>query len=151
MIPVTGAGIPVTGAGLVPLLCGEDTQLNALAVVPYDTQNDILNYVIIPPLEPCKCKAVVQLETVDTLPNALPEGYKFIDGLSVTVYIGDQAIDLLPDNKKMEIVFAHWKEIPLSGKVILWWDPVGGLWREISTDSLSALSNPTGLFVLATK
>lgn len=97
-------------------------------------------------------KANVVIETVKTLPVALPNDVaKFVDALSISIVVNSSAIDRLPKNKSLTVSFAKnsiLTDTPYSVAILYW---TGTEWIELETNSLQTTTNLSGLYVLILK
>ncbi len=133
--------IPVTGNGLVE--------------VAYNAVSDFLmkdgDTITVPHLGH-GIKASIMSEVEKALPADLPDNFHFVDALSITLLKGSEVMEKLPNKAELLVSFAKDAEFEMADRTlsILRWDESKG-WTEIAQNSLDAISNLPGLFVLSTK
>lgn len=134
--------IPVTGNGLVNVASG--------AASNFVLKNG--DAVLMPSMDLSGLKAAIKNETVKTLPASLPEDYRFVAAVSVSLVQGGMAVDKLPEKAKLAVSFAQDAEEAACDHTfaILHWDFENG-WQEIAANTLDTASQVAGLYVLALK
>jgi hypothetical protein len=114
VLSVFGLGgiILVTGGELIDLDCFTTANAFGILVTFYNL---------------CEQQAIMDEVNENTLPSALPNGYKFIKGINVDILGNGQLLDTLPSNAGVQMDF------PLPGGsdfAVLYWND--GEWVEIS-------------------
>jgi hypothetical protein len=134
--------IPVTGSSMV------NVTSNIINILSMKNGNEVS----IPSMNIKNMKANVVIETVKTLPVALPNDVaKFVDALSISIVVNSSAIDRLPKNKSLTVSFAKnsiLTDTPYSVAILYW---TGTEWIELETNSLQTTTNLSGLYVLILK
>ncbi len=115
-----GLSIPVTGAGLLNLDCLTTFLVSGVKVTFYNL---------------CDYQSLISGVEADTLPAALPDGYSFVKGLNVPVFLNQQEVKPLPDGAGIQLDFPIPANTQDQFAVLLWDDEDGdgnGKWLDVS-------------------
>jgi hypothetical protein len=141
-IGVSSTIIPVTGGSLFDISC-IDPAINTLK--PPGAKITFFNL--------CGYQAVLDEILSEELPDSLPDGASFVNGVTITVFQEGENVKPLPDDASFAL------GLPTSSDSdndygILYWD--GSEWSELDTQKSSngfaeVVSKQTGTFILVTK